>query len=528
MIGQSAHKTASQRMPKARRFYIIGCSSAERRANFEVENLDVLRAGALALYPPEGRRGFPAYREKPRVVIGKRKNAYPPRDIERFHSYWLISDRLKVLFESINPQAFAFQACDVKLRDESTGPVYWLCDVVRVLEAFGESSLEDIRRYRERTGLKYRGFLRDKTLVFNEAIIGDSHVFRTPYSFMDVFCDQNLKDACKEAGIKGMRFSECLHKSKSVVRPPLVPNTQAESRSTPLKELSAKILTLGDHAKAASLAIAARSALRMIPLLERLSWDKPLPKRMRAALGRPRMPNSAIVLGSFRSAATAWVSARFPAYGMSDRFHEIKYSARMAGGAEDAGNTPASFAPAATHMAMMAAIAAFSDRLPQNAMGEARIREYAAQFAGQTTTIAAVGFAYAYDLQAMERFQASRGLPETANRELSAAGRVILDAAWEDVRQLENDSGKGQSLLMRPLWLTPAPPYVRDDWRNLSARLLGRDDEHWAVWIDWYEARLAGGSELSETHEIARVSLSNEVWAEGAAVANSSIARLVV
>src|SRR5215831_20781423 len=109
MIGQSAHKTASQRMPKARRFYIIGCSSAERRANFEVENLDVLRAGALALYPPEGRRGFPAYREKPRVVIGKRKNAFPPRDIERFHSYWLISDRLKVLFESIDPQAFAFQ-----------------------------------------------------------------------------------------------------------------------------------------------------------------------------------------------------------------------------------------------------------------------------------------------------------------------------------------------------------------------------------------------------------------------------------
>jgi hypothetical protein len=207
MIGQSAHKTANQRKPKARKFYIIGCSPTEKRANFEVENLDVLRAGALALYPPEGQRGFPAYREKPRVVIGGRRNAHPPRDIETFHSYWLISDRLKVLFESEDPQAFAFLPCDVKLRDGSTGPVYWLCDVVRVLDAFGERTLQDIRRYREKTGLTYRSFIRDKTIVFNEDIIGDFHIFRTPYSFMDVFCDQRLKDACKQAGIKGVRFS---------------------------------------------------------------------------------------------------------------------------------------------------------------------------------------------------------------------------------------------------------------------------------------------------------------------------------
>src|SRR3954451_2550063 len=78
MIGQCDLKTG-QRRRKAPRFYIIGCSSAERRANYEVENLDVLRAGAGAgaLYPPEGRRGFPVYREKPQIVIGTRKKAYP-------------------------------------------------------------------------------------------------------------------------------------------------------------------------------------------------------------------------------------------------------------------------------------------------------------------------------------------------------------------------------------------------------------------------------------------------------------------
>jgi uncharacterized protein DUF1629 len=206
MIGQSAHKTANQRKPKVRKFYIISWSTAHKLADFEVENLDVLRAGALALYPPDGRRGFPAYPEKPQVVMGKRKSGPAPSDIELFHSYWLISDRLKSLFDSLDPSAFAFPACDVKLRDGSTGPIYWLCDAVRVLDALGESTLQEIRSYRERTGFTYRGFMSDKKLDFNDAVIGDSHIFRTPYSRDDVFCDQSLKDACKEAGIKGVRF----------------------------------------------------------------------------------------------------------------------------------------------------------------------------------------------------------------------------------------------------------------------------------------------------------------------------------
>ncbi len=223
MTGQSAHKAANQRKPKARKFYIISWSWRHKLADFEVENLDILLAtsrasyppsslGAHALYPPPGRQGFPAYPEKPRVVIGKRRSGPPPSDIELYDSYWLISDRLKSLFEKIDPSAFAFQACDVKLRDGSPGPVYWLCDVIRVLEAFGESTLQDIRRYRETTGLKYRGFSGDKTLIFNETIIGDSHIFRTPYSSGNVFCDQVMKDACKEAGIKGIQFQSCFRK----------------------------------------------------------------------------------------------------------------------------------------------------------------------------------------------------------------------------------------------------------------------------------------------------------------------------
>jgi hypothetical protein len=85
-----------------------------------------------------------------------------------------------------------------------------------------------------------------------------------------------------------------------MTKSPVVPDPKpGGSRS--LQELSHRLLGFGDDAKAASLAIAARSALRTIPLLERLSWDKPLRKKMRAALGRTRMPNSAIVLGRDKS-----------------------------------------------------------------------------------------------------------------------------------------------------------------------------------------------------------------------------------
>lgn len=163
-------------------------------------------SGCSRTFSPEGRRGFPAYREKPLVVIGKRKSGPPPSDIELFHSYWLISDRLKLLFESVDPAAFAFQECDVKLRDGSAGPAYWLCDVVRVLDAFGESTLQEIHRYRERTGLAYRSFLSDKTLIFNEVVIGGYHIFRTPYA-NDIFCDEILKNACKESSIKGVNLT---------------------------------------------------------------------------------------------------------------------------------------------------------------------------------------------------------------------------------------------------------------------------------------------------------------------------------
>jgi hypothetical protein len=209
-----------QQKAKTRRLHTISWSFRHGLADFEVENLQVLLGDAGALFPPGGRgfaarRGFPQYPEKPRVMIGKRRKGPPPSDIELFHSYWLISDRLKLLFEYFDPPAFAFQACDVSLRDGSTGPLYWLCDVVRVLEAFGEPTIQELRR----NPVKFPALRNARALVFNETVIGDSHIFRTPY-WDEVFCDQSLKDACKAVGIKGARFVDCTTKGTRSTKPP--------------------------------------------------------------------------------------------------------------------------------------------------------------------------------------------------------------------------------------------------------------------------------------------------------------------
>jgi hypothetical protein len=54
--------------------------------------------------------------------------------------------------------------------------------------------------------------------------------------------------------------------------------------SRPRDEPSNRLLTLGEDAKSVALAIAGRSALRAIPLLERLAWKEPALENGQAVL----------------------------------------------------------------------------------------------------------------------------------------------------------------------------------------------------------------------------------------------------
>ncbi|EJN15807.1 Protein of unknown function (DUF1629) [Bradyrhizobium sp. YR681] len=135
-----------------------------------------------------------------------------PYDLEPYYGWWLISDRTKVLFEALDPEAFVFVPCDVRVPQGSYhGPGYWLCDVVRVLDALDESQSRLIIRTEDdprslKFGKKVYLTMPGSKLVFTEAAIGEAHIFRMAHSESDVICDQEMKDACKAAGLKRIRF----------------------------------------------------------------------------------------------------------------------------------------------------------------------------------------------------------------------------------------------------------------------------------------------------------------------------------
>ncbi|WP_376717387.1 imm11 family protein [Bradyrhizobium sp. 62B] len=58
-----------------------------------------------------------------------------PADWELFHDYRLVSDRMKSLLETLDSEGVRFVRCETRYQDGRAAPTYWLCDVIRVLDA---------------------------------------------------------------------------------------------------------------------------------------------------------------------------------------------------------------------------------------------------------------------------------------------------------------------------------------------------------------------------------------------------------
>ena len=163
------------------------------------ENIDqLLNPPRRILRPATG--GFPELRQKPRLVYDPAAGD-PPQDLEGgLSGYWLVSDRLKSVLEGMDPEGFAFVECDYLLQDGSQGPPYFLCDVVRVLDALDEAaSTLRIEVSDDFVGGKYYNFAGGISLAFRKEAVGNAHVFRTPYSGNYVICDRRLRDAVQGA-----------------------------------------------------------------------------------------------------------------------------------------------------------------------------------------------------------------------------------------------------------------------------------------------------------------------------------------
>lgn len=180
----------------------------------EIENEDeLLQPPRLILRPEEG--GFPPLKEMPRLVL-KTKLGGPPEDLEGGMSgYWLVSERLKNAFLAIDPDAFEFVRCDYRLPDGSDGPAYYLCDVVRELDAVDEdASTFNVIFDEGYAGGRFYDLRGGASLAFNKDVLGGARVFRTPYSGDLVYCDRMFRDAIRTAGIgderrtRGLRFKD--------------------------------------------------------------------------------------------------------------------------------------------------------------------------------------------------------------------------------------------------------------------------------------------------------------------------------
>lgn len=172
----------------------------------EAENLTAALNGGRVLLSPRGERRFPPLSEPLRLLIDKSLGRAPV-DWELFHDFWLVSDRMKSVLETVDREGVAFLKCETRTLGRNVAPAYWLCDVVRVLDAVDEEKsrfeiLEDGTEFRRYDTMARPNF------VFREEAIGSAHIFRPRFLDSRIICDQVMKDACKAAGLRGIGFSD--------------------------------------------------------------------------------------------------------------------------------------------------------------------------------------------------------------------------------------------------------------------------------------------------------------------------------
>ncbi|WOB25891.1 DUF1629 domain-containing protein [Xanthomonas dyei] len=149
--------------------------------------------------------GLKDIKETPRLRQGSAVSM--PNDLDSsFRGYWLVSEPLKKIFESIDPKAFDFAKCDFILHDGSQAPPHYLCEVVREIDAIDEQSSQVKVLTEGYPKGKFYSLTGGAKLAFRKELVGSSHIFRTPYT-ADSFCDRAFRDALIDNGFGEPRNS---------------------------------------------------------------------------------------------------------------------------------------------------------------------------------------------------------------------------------------------------------------------------------------------------------------------------------
>ncbi|CAD0303438.1 hypothetical protein CFBP7900_02130 [Xanthomonas hortorum pv. carotae] len=181
-----------------------------RSPGLEIANKEQLRVpGTFMIARPNGDPN--QYPAKPHLIHVPGLGGML-RDFEKLTSQWIVSEGLKHVFESVDSQGFAFAACDFMLADGSPGPQYYLCGVVRSLDALDEDAsrvkIEYERDHQTGEDLKFYSVSGGASLIFNEDMVGNAHIFRQPRLGIDAICDHVLAHALIAANLDGIRLRD--------------------------------------------------------------------------------------------------------------------------------------------------------------------------------------------------------------------------------------------------------------------------------------------------------------------------------
>ncbi|MBN6713195.1 imm11 family protein [Pseudomonas capsici] len=170
---------------------------------------NLLLPGRYTMEPPNGDAN--QYPERPQLVHLPELGG-SPRDFEILASIWIVSQALKRVFESVDPEAFAFTACDFTRADGSAGPQYYLCNVVRYLDALDEEAsrvrIEYERDHGTGEDLRFYSISGGASLIFKPSVVGKAHVFRQPRLGVQSICDREMFEALNASNLNGVSLRD--------------------------------------------------------------------------------------------------------------------------------------------------------------------------------------------------------------------------------------------------------------------------------------------------------------------------------
>lgn len=255
----------------------------------------------------------------------------------------------------------------------------------------------------------------------------------------------------------------------------------------PVEDIVGLADVLDERPYALTAALAARAALRSLPLVSLwMEWDE-----------EEALP---MMLPTFRVLAAAWLAA------------------------VERGRTGGVDGPSAAPLAREVdeAIAHATGAVSKATSVVANTPSKGAFDHARNALAAAVRSAYALG--------SSTPGPNTAFRAIAHATDTA--DAWDDLNA-DIEAGvtafsggfAGQWLMASPLWPQGMPPWAEEGWKSLRGRLEAREDEHWRIWTDWYDARLdpSAHPDPDPARERLRLDIPEALWRLGPKHANPEI-----